>query len=98
MGSLKLNTPDEYVRKYISEAHLLDMFYRKSLENYHQLSDSTPIISAIEKVKKKQLDIDYAQLCNILNLEWLTCLQEKGSSFNTISLTKQQDFYEQEKK
>lgn len=96
LGSLKLNTPDEYVRKYISEVHLLDMFYRKSLENYHQLSDSTPIISAIEKVKK-QLDIDYAQLCNILNLEWLTCLQEKGSSFNTISLTKQQDFYEQEK-
>ena len=67
MGSLKLNTPDEYVRKYISEAHLLDMFYRKSLENYHQLSDSTPIISAIEKVKK-QLDIDYANC--VISLIW----------------------------
>lgn len=96
MGSLKLNTPDEYVQKYISEAHLLDMFYRKSLESYHQLSENTPIIDSIEKVKT-QLDRDYAQLCHMLNLEWLTCLQEKGDGFNNVNLPKQQDFYEQEK-
>lgn len=97
LGSMKLNTPDDYILKYSSDAYLLDTFYRKSLEAYHQLPDAIPVISSIEKIKK-QLDIDYAQLCNIFNLEWLTCLQEKGSSFASIkSVTKQQDFYEQEK-
>lgn len=97
LGSTKLNTPEEYIQIYISEAYLLDTFYRKSLESYHELSDSIPIICSVEKIKK-QLDIDYAQLSNILNLEWLTCLQEKGGSFHAIqTLTKQQDFYEKEK-
>jgi|WetSurMetagenome_2_1015567.scaffolds.fasta_scaffold00327_5 hypothetical protein len=94
ISSLKLNTPNDYVRKYIAEFYILDTFYRKSIEEYHKISDTIPIMPHIEKIKK-QLDTDYAKLCNIINIEWLTCLQEKGGGLNALDIiSKQQDFYD----
>lgn len=93
LGTLKLNTPDEYVQKYLNEFYLVDYFYRQALENYHTvMNNANPIEQTLNEVKR-QLDQDYASVTNIFNLEWLTCVQEKGKYFNGITISHQQDFF-----
>lgn len=93
IDSLKLDSPDEYVNRYTSEFYRLDLFYRHALESYHAISDeSTPIDEVLGKAKQ-QLDKDYAKTINLLNLEWLTCVNESPMKFGSISIPKQSDFY-----
>ena len=93
IGTLKLNSPEEYVQRYINEFYLIDMYYRRALEAYHILiTKEIPIESTFDKVKK-DLDREYARISNVLNLEWLTCVNEKGDYFNSLSLAKQENFY-----
>lgn len=93
LGTLKLNTPEQYVQKYLNEFYLVDYFYRQALEAYHTVMNNTnPIEQTLNEVKR-QLDQDYATVTNIFNLEWLTCVREKGDAFNGLTLKRQQDFY-----
>ena len=93
LGTLKLNTPEQYVQKYLNEFYLVDYFYRQALEAYHTVMNNTnPIEPTLNEVKR-QLDQDYATVTNIFNLEWLTCVKEKGDAFNELTLKRQQDFY-----
>lgn len=96
MGTLKLNSPEEYVQKYLKEFYLVDLYYRCSLEKYHELiTKEIPIEQTINEAKR-QLDQEYAKICNVLNLEWLTCVKEKGEAFSSVSLKHQEDFYKNE--
>lgn len=98
LGSLILNTPDEYISKYTSDYCLLDLHYRKSLEHYLNLPIDAPVLHIIETVKE-QLDKDYASITNLINIEWVKCLKEKGNGFGEISVAKkQEDFYKTEKR
>ena len=93
VGTMKLNTPDEYVNLYIEQLYLADMFYRHSLEAYHDLiTKENPIEQTINDVKN-QLDQEYAKLANVLNLEWLTCVMERGDLFDSLTIGKQEDFF-----
>lgn len=96
VGSLRLNTPEEYVQRYIKELYLVDLFYRHSLEAYHELITKENPIEQVIHDTKRQLDQEYAKLTNVLNLEWLTCVQEREDLFNSITLGKQEDFYNNE--
>ena len=96
VGTMKLNTPDEYVNLYTEQLYLADMFYRHSLEAYHDLiTKENPIEQTINDVKN-QLDQEYAKLANVLNLEWLTCVKEREDMFDSLSIDKQEDFFNQE--
>lgn len=96
IGILKLNTPDDYIQKYLNDFQYVDYFYRRVLEAYHVIiKKDIPIESAINNAKK-QLDLEYAKITNVLNLEWLDCVKEKGSAFDSVSLPKQERFYETE--
>lgn len=96
VGTMKLNTPEEYVQLYVNELYLADMFYRHSLEAYHDLiTKENPIEQTINDTKN-QLDQDYAKLVNVLNLEWLTCVRERDDLFESLSIGKQEDFYNRE--
>lgn len=96
VGTLKLNTPGEYVNLYTEQLYLADMFYRHSLEAYHDLiTKENPIEQTINDVKN-QLDQEYAKLANVLNLEWLTCVKEREDMFDSLSIGKQEDFFNQE--
>lgn len=96
VGTLKLNTPGEYVNLYTEQLYLADMFYRHSLEAYHDLiTKENPIEQTINDVKN-QLDQEYAKLANVLNLEWLTCVKEREDLFDSLSIGKQEDFFNQE--
>ena len=91
--TLKLNSPDEYVRRYTSDYYKLDMSYRLTLEAYHELLGGGNPVEADLGEAKRRLDKDYAQLVNEMNLEWLKCVRGKGDLFDTVSLPKQEGFY-----
>lgn len=96
MGTMKLNTPKAYIDKYVNEFYLVDMFYRRSIEAYHELiTKENPIEETINKTKR-QLDEEYAKIANVLNLEWLTCVLEKGKGFTEAGLKQQHEFYKNE--
>lgn len=99
VGTMKLNSPEEYVQNYVDKdngLYLADMFYRHSLEAYHDLiTKENPIEQTINDTKN-QLDQEYAKLTNILNLEWLTCVMEREDLFDSLSIEKQEDFYNNE--
>ena len=93
LGSLRLNTPEAYVQLYTNDLYKLDTYYRCALEEYHELlSKDIPILICLNALKQ-QLDGEYARMVNIFNLEWMTCVMEKGNYFDGLSLKKQEDFY-----
>ncbi len=96
IGTLKLNSTQEYVEKYTSEFYLVDMYYRRTLEAYHALITKENPLEKTLGDAKRQLDQDYAKLANVLNLEWLTCVEEKGEWFTKTGLNRQEDFYTKE--
>ena len=92
-GSLRLNTPNDYIQRYITVYYTVDTAYRKTLEAYHQLlTFEIPIIQEVEE-SKTALDKDYASIANQINLEWLTCVDEKGGGLLPVDLPKQDQFY-----
>ena len=96
LGTLKLNNTKEYVNKYITEFYLVDMFYRKTLEAYHELITKENPIEHVLNVAKRQMDQEYAKVTNLLNMEWLTCVEEKGAWFTETGLKHQEEFYANE--
>lgn len=96
LGTLKLNSAKAYVDKYIQEFYLVDTYYRRTLEAYHELITKENPIELILSNAKRQLDLEYAKITNVLNLEWLTCVTEKGNLFRETGLKHQEDLYENE--
>lgn len=92
IDTLKLNTPDLYIARYTQQLYLLDMYYRQTVCAYAEL-DLSSKTELVDKAKTK-LDVDYASLANELNLEWVRCIKELGTGFETItSLERQPDFF-----
>lgn len=96
IGTLKLNSTKEYVEKYVGEFYLIDMYYRRTLEAYHTLITKENPLEKTLGDAKRQLDQDYAKMTNVLNLEWLTYVEEKGRWFEETGLNHQEDFYAKE--
>lgn len=96
LGTLRLNSVREYVDKYTEEFYLVDLYYRHTLETYHELITKESPIEQTLNTAKRQLDLDYAKIANVLNHEWLTCVEEKGDCFNKTGLKRQEDFYANE--
>lgn len=92
LGSLTLNTPDEYIEKYQSDYYLIDQLYRFATEAYYKISPTSLLFETIQGVKKS-LDVNYAKLANRINLEWTRCLAEAGG-MSAVHALRQQDFYE----
>ena len=68
VGTMKLNSPEKYVQLYVNELYLADMFYRHSLEAYHDLiTKENPIEQAINNVKN-QLDQENNDLFDSLTI------------------------------
>ena len=80
----------------MNEYYLMDMFYRRALEAYHELVTLDIPIEAVINEAKRQLDQEYAKMANVINLEWLTCVKEKGEAFRGVTLGRQQNFYRTE--
>jgi len=93
LGSLTLNTPDEYVIRYQEDYYVVDQLYRQSEELYFKVDPSSELFTTIQQVKNN-LDQNYAKLCNRMNLEWTRCIKEAGG-MKEVHLLRQYDFYEE---
>ena len=92
LGSITLNQPDDYLNKYRDEYYLLDQLYRLSIECFSKISPTIVLYDAVQKVKHN-LDMQYAKLCNRINLEWMCCVKEAGG-MTAVHGLRQQDFYD----
>lgn len=93
LGSLTLNTADEYVMKYESDYCFIDQYYRQANETYFGIDPTCELFDAVQKVKRG-LDQNYSKLCNRINLEWTGCLKETGG-MDEVHLLRQYNFYEE---
>ena len=96
LDTLKLNTPEDYIQLYLQTFHKIDRIYRDALEAYYEALQASSPIEASLVLTKKILDQEYAKIVNVLNLEWLNCVQERGDYFESVSLKKQEDFFNNE--
>ena len=92
LGSITLNQPDDYLHKYRDEYYLIDQLYRQSIECFCKISPTIALYDAVQKVKRN-LDVQYAKLCNRINLEWMRCVKDAGG-MNAVHGLRQQDFYD----
>ena len=93
LGSLTLNTPDEYVMRYQEDYYVVDQLYRQAEELYFKIDPSSELFTTIQQTKNN-LDQNYAKLCNRMNLEWTRCIKEAGG-MKEVHLLRQYDFYEE---
>ena len=93
LGSLTLNTADEYVMKYESDYSSIDQYYRLANETYFGIEPTCELFEAVQKVKRG-LDQNYSKLCNRINLEWIRCLKETGG-MDEVHLLRQYNFYDE---
>lgn len=91
LGSLTLNTPDEYVLRYQEDFFMVDQLYRQATECYFSVDPSSDLFATVQQVKVR-LDAHYSKFANRLNLEWTKCVVEAGGMTN-VHLLRQQDFY-----
>jgi len=89
-SQLKFNTPDEYISFYREKFFKADRYYRTALEKYYSIDSETSELYDTLQIAKRQLDKDYANLVNLLNIEWTECIKDKG---HFPQIEKQQDFY-----
>jgi hypothetical protein len=93
LGTVVLDTPDEYVIRYTEDFYLFDLYYRQSIELYHTIDYELPCYAELETVKQT-LDKTYAQIANKINSEWTKCLKERGNGYAEITKAlPQQDFF-----
>jgi hypothetical protein len=95
VGSLVLNTPNEYITRYQEDYYLIDQLYRQSLETYYSpsMDKSGALFESVQKVKL-QLDLNYSKFVNRLNMEWTKCVKAAGG-MGAVKLLRQEDFYVQ---
>lgn len=93
LGSLTLNTADEYVMKYESDYCFIDQYYRQANETYFGIDPTCELFDAVQKVKRG-LDQNYSKLCNRINQEWTRCLKETGG-MDEVHLLRQYNFYDE---
>jgi len=93
LGSLTLNTPDEYVMRYQEDYYVIDQLYRQAEELYFKIDPSCEVFPTIQQTKSK-LDQNYAKLSNRINLEWTRCIKEAGG-MSQVHLLRQHNFYEE---
>ena len=93
-GTLRLNTPDEYIKRYTDSFYLMDFYYRKYLEAYYAIKvEDSPIYAKIEGLKK-EVDLHYTRKQHELNEEWINCLHDFGGKYSVLTYPRQENFYE----
>ena len=91
IGSVTLDSPDDYVAQYRKQYFSLDQLYRLTLAAYYHISPTSVLYDTAQEAKLL-IDQHYAKLCHLINLEWTHCLMETNG-WKSITLPRQHDFY-----
>lgn len=91
--SFKFNKPDEFIREYTSQLHLVDYNYRKAIIAFDQVRDrlyefEDEALKVFDSLNKK-----YDRFLIELNVEWQQALSEQKFDYQKIKVEKQFDFY-----
>lgn len=96
IASYILDTPEEYIESYTKEWYKIDSSYRKAIAIYKNL-DFTEIPAQINLDKiHEELNTTYEKHIDVLNREWLKCLNHFNFDYSKIKAPKQYDFYNTE--
>jgi uncharacterized protein (TIGR02687 family) len=91
-----LDSPEEYIHNYTSEWYKIDTSYRRAVAIYKNL-DFTELPAHINVDKlHEELNTIYEKHTDILNREWLKCLNHFNFDYAKINAPKQYDFYNSE--
>ena len=91
--SYKLDTAAEYVQLYKDVIVKIDRNYRQAIEEYYKLTFADDTVSHQVSSSKRLMDEKYAQVCNMINYEWIECVRDTGSNFANTGLLRQDEFY-----
>ena len=91
--SFKFNKPEDFIREYTSELHLVDYNYRKAIIAFDQVRDrlyefEDEALKVFDSLNKK-----YDRFLIELNVEWQQALSEQKFDYQKIKVEKQFDFY-----
>ncbi|MFB9056532.1 BREX-1 system phosphatase PglZ type A [Mariniflexile ostreae] len=96
IGSIKtyiLDTPEAYVHHYTDRLYKIDSNYRRAILSYKSLDSSDiPQHIAMEAIHS-ELNTSYDRHTDLLNREWLKCLNQFKFDYANLNLPKQYNFY-----
>ncbi len=92
--TFRYNHPEDYLKQYVNEYCLIDLYYRKASTTYEEVMkfsfpDDFPLETSINQLN----DAYETQFVSKFNYEWMQCLKENGFDFNAIPVSKQYTFY-----
>ena len=94
--SYVLDRPEEYVQFYTNTLYKIDGSYRRAIASYKNLDiPEIPKAFGLEKIHSA-LNATYDKHTDMLNREWLKCLDHFDFDYSKIKVPKQYDFYETE--
>jgi uncharacterized protein (TIGR02687 family) len=96
ISSYILDTPEEYIQKYTAEWYKIDTSYRRAVAIYKSLDVAEiPEHIYLDKLHE-ELNTAYEKHTDVLNREWLKCLNHFNFDYSKINTPKQYDFYKTE--
>ncbi|MDC1197510.1 BREX-1 system phosphatase PglZ type A [Algibacter sp.] len=94
--SYVLDRPEEYVHLYTNTLYKIDGSYRRAIASYKNLDiPEIPKAFGLEQIHTA-LNSEYDKHTDILNREWLKCLDHFDFDYSKINVPKQYDFYDTE--
>jgi len=88
-----LDTPEEYISKYVDLYSQIDFTYRKAVTILQNLDKLTlPEVINLD-VLNKSLHQSYEQYLIDLNRQWMKCMEQYNFKFNDIPIAKQYEFH-----
>lgn len=91
-----LDKPVDYIKKYTQEYYHIDQSYRKAVLSYHNI-DTTELPKGLNHENSKALlEHHYEDFIQVLNQEWLKCMNESQFNYTEIPALKQYNFFTDE--
>ena len=96
VSSYILDRPEEYVQLYTNTLYKIDGSYRRAISSYKNLDiPEIPKAFGLEQIHTA-LNAEYDKHTDMLNREWLKCLDHFDFDYSKINVPKQYDFYDTE--
>jgi uncharacterized protein (TIGR02687 family) len=92
-SSFILDTPSEYIDRYVKDFSKLDTYYRHTVDTWTKMQKLVYPENINTSTLMDKIHSSYDDYLIQLNREWLDCVQQNGSSFNEIPGPKQFNFY-----
>lgn len=91
--SYTLNSPEEYVSMYSNSWYKIDTNYRRAISNLNAIDRAEVHEEFNIESLQVLLNDSYERHTDVMNRNWLQCLDQVGFNYDEIQVPKQYDFY-----